>query len=142
MMTFQNPPLQDIASILKQARNIAVIGLSPKVNRPSHQVAKALQSFGYRIFPIRPAVDTILGEKAHASLESVSEKIDLVDVFRAPQHISAIVDDCIRFNIRQLWLQDGVINEAEALRAQAAGITVVMDRCTYRDYVGLVQRQR
>jgi len=139
---FQNPPLNDIMTILKNARNIAVVGLSPKSNRPSHQVAKALQSFGYRIIPVRPAVDSILGETAHARLDQIKEPIDIVDVFRAPQHIAPIVDDCIRLKAPVLWLQDGVINEEQALRAQAAGITVIMDRCTYRDYVMLIQPQR
>jgi len=137
--TFHNPPLHEIAAILQHARTIAVVGLSPKTNRPSHQVAKALQSFGYRVLPVRPAVDNILGEKAYASLDLIEEPIDVVDVFRAPQHIAPIVDDCIRLKIATLWLQDGVINPAQALRAQAAGITVIMDRCTYRDYVSLIK---
>lgn len=136
---FKNPTLDEITAILENTRNIAVVGLSPKTNRPSHQVAKALQSFGYRIIPVRPAVDSVLGEKAYPSLDLIPEPIDLVDVFRAPQHIEPIVDDCIRLKVPVLWLQDGVINETQALRAQSAGITVVMDRCTYRDYVQLMR---
>jgi predicted CoA-binding protein len=131
---FSNPELDAIRQLLQAVQSIAVVGLSPKVSRPSYQVARALQEFGYRILPVRPAVDTVLGETAYADLYALPEKPDLVDVFRAPEHIAPIVDACIELGIKALWLQDGVINEAEALRAQQAGITVVMDRCIYRDY--------
>jgi predicted CoA-binding protein len=132
---FQNPSMEKICALLQKAKNIAVLGLSPKANRPSHQVAASLQKFGYRVIPVRPAVSEVLGEKAYAKLEEVPDKIDLVDVFRAPEHVDEIVDTCIRLGLPAIWLQDGVINEAAALRAQQAGITVVMNRCTYRDYL-------
>lgn len=140
-MTFQNPPPDEIRRLLQTVRHIAVVGLSPRPGRPSHQVARALQGFGYRIIPVRPAVDEVLGETARASLREVPGPIDLVDVFRAPDKIGPIVDDCIALGIRALWLQDGVVNEAEAQRARDAGMTVVMDRCTYRDYLQLVRAQ-
>ena len=136
---FNNPSPDEIRTILKNAMHIAVVGLSPKPKRPSYQVASALQSFGYKIIPVRPAVDEVLGEKAYADLCDVPEPIDMVDVFRAPDKITPIVDVCIERKIPVLWLQDGVVNEAEALRAQAAGITVIMDRCTYRDYMSLIK---
>jgi len=131
---FQNPTLEQIKLILQKVKTIAVVGLSPKENRPSHQVAQHMQSFGYRIIPIRPAVDEVLGEKAFASLKEVVETIDMVDVFRAPDKISPVIDACIEKNVPYIWLQDGVVNEDEALRAQTAGIKVIMDRCVYRDY--------
>lgn len=138
---FINPPSDEIRDILKNTKTIAVVGLSPKPKRPSHSVSKAMQGFGYQIIPIRPAVDKVLGEKAYADLESIPEdlrkKIDMVDVFRAPEKITPIIDACIKLKIPLIWLQDGVVNEAEAARAQAAGITVVMDRCVYRDYYTL-----
>ena len=134
MSQFNNPSREEIIDLLRQCQRIAVVGLSPKSNRPSHAVAKALQQFGYTIVPVRPAVDSVLGEKAYPNLHAVPGTIDLVDVFRAPEHIDPIVDACIELNISALWLQDGVINEAAALRAKANGITVVMDRCIYRDY--------
>ncbi len=115
---------------------IAVVGLSPRPQRPSHRVASALQRYGYKIIPVRPAVSEVLGERAYASLRELPMKPDLVDVFRAPEYVSAIVDDCIALGIPALWLQEGVVDEAAALRAQAAGIEVVMNRCMYRDYVG------
>ena len=135
MDKFQNPSEEEIKSILKRVRVIAVVGLSPQPSRPSYLVASNLQRFGYRIVPVRPAVEQVLGEKAYASLREVPDKIDMVDVFRAPEYVDAIVDECIVRGIKVIWLQDGVVNEPAALRAQAAGMTVVMDRCAYRDYV-------
>jgi len=138
-MAFTNPSLDDIRQLLISVRHIAVVGLSPKTTRPSHQVASALQQFGYHIIPVRPAVDEVLGEPAYASLLDVPEPIDLVDVFRAPDKITPIIDACIERQVPAIWLQDGVINEAEALRARDAGITVIMDRCIYRDYLQLMR---
>lgn len=139
---FENPSLEKIQSILKAVKHIAVVGLSPKPNRPSYQVASALQSFGYHIIPVHPAIDKVLGEVAYANLRDVPDPIDLVDVFRAPEHVGPIVDCCIERQLPILWLQDGVINEPEARRAQAAGITVIMNRCTYRDYMRLVSETK
>lgn len=140
---FTNPSESEIKGILNNTKIIAVVGLSPKPKRPSHSVSKAMQGFGYKIIPVRPAVDEVLGEKAYVDLESIPEtllsKIDMVDVFRAPDKITPIIDACIKLNVPLIWLQDGVINEVEALRAQEAGITVIMDRCVYRDYVQLLK---
>lgn len=131
---FVNPGLEEIRALLERAHTLAVVGLSPKPARPSYQVAQAMQNFGYRIIPVRPAVDAVLGEKAWPDLHDVPEPVDIVDVFRAPKHVDPVVDACIELQVPALWLQDGVINEAAALRAQQAGIFVVMDRCIYRDY--------
>lgn len=133
--TFHVASKEEICTLLENIQNIAVLGLSPKANRPSHQVASSLQQFGYRVIPVRPAVNEVLGEKAYAKLEDVPDRIDLVDVFRAPEHVDEIVDTCIKLKLPAIWLQDGVINEAAAIRAQQAGITVIMDRCIYRDYL-------
>ena len=139
---FTNPSESEIKDILRETKTIAVIGLSPKPKRPSHSVSKAMQDFGYRIIPVRPAVDEVLGEKAYPDLEaipkSLQSQIDMVDVFRAPDKITPIIDACIKLKVPLIWLQDGVVNEAEALRAQEAGIKVVMDRCVYRDYIQLL----
>ena len=131
---FINPPEAEIKALLERVHTIAVVGLSPKTDRPSHRVAAALQGYGYRIIPVRPAVAAILGETAYSDLHQVPHKIDMVEVFRAPQEVELIVDACIALGIPALWLQDGVVNPAAALRARAAGILVVMDRCAYRDY--------
>ena len=134
---FDNPDSETIRSLLLSITTIAVVGLSPNPARPSHHVARAMQQFGYRIIPVRPAVDTLLNEKAYRDLYTLPEKPDLVNVFRAPEHVDAIVDACIELQFPALWLQDGVINHPAALRARAQGIQVIMDRCIYRDYMRL-----
>jgi predicted CoA-binding protein len=135
---FTNPSMDEIRALLQRIKTIAVVGLSASPGRPSHGVARALQGFGYRIIPVNPKVTEVLGEKAWPSLRALPERVDLVDVFRESIHVAGIVDDCIALKLPALWLQDGVIDAVAALRAQAAGMTVVMDRCIYRDYVQFV----
>src|SRR3990167_8281556 len=122
MEIFHNPPEAEIRELLSRTHVIAVVGLSPKPHRPSHQVASRMQQFGYRIIPVRPAVDSVLNERAYASLRTVPERIELVDVFRAPQHVDEIVDQCIELRLPAIWLQDGVVNPPAARRARDAGI--------------------
>jgi predicted CoA-binding protein len=136
-MPFENPSAAARRELLTKTRTIAVVGLSPRQERPSHGVAKALQGFGYRIIPVRPGLDAVLGEKAYASLSEVPEKIDLVDVFRAAGQVDAVVDECLALGIPAIWIQEGIVNEAAAERARAAGMVVVMDRCIYKDYLAL-----
>lgn len=134
-MPFKNPHGADIRRLLENAKTIAVVGLSPRADRPSHGVAAAMQRFGYRIVPVRPAVDEILGGKAYPDIDQLPGPVDIVDVFRAPEHVDAVVDQCIAHRLPALWLQEGVVNEAAAGRARGAGIVVVMDRCIYKDYL-------
>src|SRR5512134_49957 len=108
MGIFQNPPDEEIRELLRRVRTIAVVGLSPRTNRPSHGVAAQMQRFGYRIIPVRPAVDAVLGEKAYASLREVPDQFDLVDVFRAPEYVDQIVEECIALGAPAIWLQEGV----------------------------------
>jgi uncharacterized protein len=142
-MQFRNPPLDQIERLIRDARTIAIVGLSSNPARPSFGVARALQRFGYRIIPVNPRYQSVLGEPAVPSLAAAQaalepgERIDIVDVFRRPEHVAGIVDDCIRLRIPALWLQDGVIDAAAAERARAAGIFTVMDRCLYRDRAAL-----
>jgi len=143
MPAFQNPPTAEITALLRSAKTIAVVGLSADPSRPSHSVARALQRFGYRIIPVTPAAPTVLGERSVADLDHLhevlrpDEKVDVVQVFRRPEHVAAIVDDVIRLKLPALWLQDGVIDEAAAEAARAAGIFTVMNRCMYRDRAAL-----
>jgi predicted CoA-binding protein len=136
---FTNPSSEQIAQLLRSARIIAVVGLSADPTRPSHGVARALQRFGYRIIPVTPSAEVILGEQTVPDLAHLpdvlgpGEQVDIVDVFRRPEHVAAIVDECIRLRMPAIWLQDGVIDEAAAQRARDAGIFTVMDRCTFRD---------
>jgi predicted CoA-binding protein len=118
-----------VLDILRQYKTIAVVGLSSDGMRPSHGVAAYLQSAGYRILPVNPNEREVLGEKSYAKLEDVPEKIDIVDIFRRPEEIAPAVDGAIRVGARVVWMQLGVINEPAAEKAQAAGITVVMDAC-------------
>ena len=133
---FLNPEAEELCAMLKQVKTIAVVGLSPAPGRPSYGVSSRMQSLGFRIIPVRPLVDSVLGEKAYATLAEVPEKIDLVNVFRSAEHIDAIVDDCIRLGLKRLWIQEGIVNQPAAQRARDAGMTVVMDRCLMRDYLG------
>lgn len=137
VMTFANPGNEQIRQLLHKVRRVAVLGLSPNPARPSFRVARGLQSRGYQIVPVRPLVNEVLGERAYPDLESLPDLPDIVDVFRASEHVPAIVESCIKLGIKNLWLQDGVIDETAALRAQQAGMTVVMDRCMWRDCVQL-----
>jgi len=134
MPTFENPSNEDIKDLLTRVRTIAVVGLSPKRERPSHRVAAAMQRFGYRIVPVRPGIAEILGEKVYPELRQVPDQIDLVDVFLSPANVDPVVDACIALHLPALWLQDGVVNEAAAQRARDAGLLVVMNRCVWRDY--------
>ncbi len=134
---FQNPSPEAIRELLGRIKTIAVVGLSDSPARPSHGVARALQGFGYRILPVNPNLDRVLGESAYPDLYALPGPVDLVDVFRAPQHVVGIVDACMDLKLPALWLQDGVVDQAAATRARAAGLTVVMDRCIYRDYTQL-----
>jgi predicted CoA-binding protein len=135
---FANPSTEEIRAMLRVVKTIAVVGYSPKADRPSHRIAHALQQLGYQVIPVRPLLAEALGEKAYGRLRDLPQPPDLVDVFRAPDAVDEIVDDCIAIGAKRLWLQDGVINEAAAERARAAGIAVVMDRCIWRDYKSLM----
>jgi predicted CoA-binding protein len=140
---FLNPKAEEVATLLRAARTIAVVGLSPDRTRPSHGVAKALQRFGYRIIPVNPFAESILGEPAVPSLDQLpevlasDERVDIVDVFRRREHIAGIVEACIRLQLPALWLQEGVVDESAAARAVQAGIFTVMDRCLFRERAAL-----
>lgn len=133
-----NPTPDQLRSLLREVKIIAVVGLSPRTERPSYRVSRAMQGFGYRIVPVRPAVTEVLGEKAYARLSDIPFPVDLVDVFRNADEVGPIVDECIALGVKRLWLQDGVVNEEAAEKARAAGITVVMDRCVWRDYLDFI----
>jgi len=133
-MAFQNPSSAEIRVLLRSAKTIAVVGLSNNTNRPSHRVAQAMKGFGYRIIPVRPGQTEVLGEKAYARLADLPEKPDIVDVFRNPEHVAGIVGECMALGLGNLWLQEGVIDEAAAETARSAGIFVVMDRCIWKEH--------
>lgn len=123
-----------IGELLKSARNIAVVGLSDSPLRPSHGVAAYMQSQGYRILPVNPTITDALGEPAYGSLLDVKEKIDVVNIFRRPEFVPAVVDQAIQLKVPVIWMQEGVIHEQAAEKACRAGIFVVMDRCILKEH--------
>ena len=125
---------ETIKRILDECRTIAVVGLSSKSTRPSHGVAAYMQRAGYRVTPVNPNENEVLGEKSYASLAEVSGRIDLVDVFRRSEEAGAAVDEAIAIGARAVWLQEGVIDHAAAQRALDAGLLVVMDRCWLKEH--------
>ncbi|MGI5836013.1 MAG: CoA-binding protein [Chloroflexota bacterium] len=129
-----------IEKILRESKVIAVVGLSPKPERPSFGVASYLQSCGYRIIPVNPMVEEVLGERSYPDLKSVPEKIDVVDIFRKPSEVPGIVEEAIEVGARTVWMQEGVVNEAAAARAREAGLQVVMDRCMLKDHQRLASK--
>lgn len=123
--------------IFKECRTVAVVGMSANPDRPSNRVAKYLMDHGYTVIPVNPGPDEILGQKCYPDLASVPVKIDLIDVFRKADDVLPIAREAIRIGARCLWLQLGVINEEAAELAAAAGLDVVMDRCTKIEHARL-----
>ena len=124
----------ELGRILREARTIAVVGLSGDSEKPSHEVAAYLQAQGYRIIPVNPRGGVILGETVYADLRAVPEPIDLVDVFRPAEACLDIAREAVAVRAKVLWLQLGIVNEEAAALARAAGLAVVMDRCTLREH--------
>jgi predicted CoA-binding protein len=129
MSELQQTTLEEMRQILATAKTIAVVGLSDKPDRPSYGVAAYLQEQGYRIIPVNPNLSQVLGEKAYPNLRQIPEAVDVVDIFRRAEHVPAIVDDAIAINAKVVWMQLGIVNEVAAARAEAAGLTIVMDAC-------------
>ena len=120
--------------ILKTYRKVAVVGLSPKPDRPSHRVASYLKGQGYRIIPVNTYAKEILGETCYPHLSSIPEPVDVVDIFRRPEAVLPIVEDAIKIGAKAVWLQEGVIYEEAASLAKEAGLLVVMDRCILKEH--------
>jgi predicted CoA-binding protein len=125
------------ADILKSSRVVAVVGLSSNPERPSCRVASYLKRHGYRIIPVNPRESTVLGEAAYPDLSSVPGPVDVVDIFRRPEDVPAIVEQAIKIGAKAVWMQEGVVNEAAAARAREAGLLVVMDKCMRKEHIKL-----
>ncbi|ODT43363.1 MAG: CoA-binding protein [Nitrospira sp. SCN 59-13] len=134
-MTDQVSSREEIARLLRECRTIAVVGLSSNPARPSYRVASYMQQQGKVVIPVNPRETDVLGEQAYPSLSAVPGVIDLVNVFRRSEEAGAVVDEAIRMGAKAVWLQEGVVDEAAALRARQAGLQVVMDRCWLKEYV-------
>jgi hypothetical protein len=126
--------MMTIAELLRSAKTIAVVGLSSKKFRPSFGVSQYMQRAGYRIVPVNPNETEILGERCYPDVDSVPEKIDIVNIFRRSEFVSPVVDAAIRAGARAIWMQEEVVDEEAAARARAAGLTVVMDRCILKEH--------
>ena len=120
--------------ILKSSRIIAVVGLSPKPDRPSYRVASYLKEQGYRIIPVNPQEKEMLGEPSYPDLGSIPEPVDVVDIFRRSEEVPAIVEEAIKIGAKAVWMQEGVINEKAAAKAREAGLLVVMDKCMLKEH--------
>jgi uncharacterized protein len=137
----ENPGTEEIRDLLARSRTVAVVGLSDRPYRTSHSIARALQDFGFRIFPVNPNLrGPVLGEEPYASLEEVPEAVDIVDVFRRSEKVMPVAKDAVAAGATALWMQSGVVNEEAAAYAREHGLTVVMDRCIMVDYASLVGR--
>jgi len=134
-----NAAPEEVRALLETAHVIAVVGLSDKPERDSYHVAAYLQSRGYRIVPVNPAVKEVLGERAYARLEDVPGPVDVVDVFRRPEAVPEVVASAIAVGAKAVWLQEGVVHNEAAARARAAGLTVVQNRCMLKEHARLVK---
>jgi len=127
---------EDIKKILSNYKTVAVVGISPKEERPSYVVTSYLQSKGYRIIPVRPDGDEILGEKVYHSLTEIPKeiKVEVVDIFRKSEDVPPIVDEAIRRGAKAVWMQEGIIHKEAGDKAEKAGLKVVMDRCMKKEH--------
>lgn len=134
-----NPDLREIRDILQRSGRVAVVGLSDRPYRTSHRIAGALQSYGFKIFPVNPNLrGPVLGEEPYESVQDIPAPVDIVDVFRRSGKVMPVAEDAVASGAKVLWMQSGVINEEAAGYAEENGLTVVMDRCIMVDYATLV----
>ncbi|MCI0337584.1 MAG: CoA-binding protein [Acidobacteria bacterium] len=131
-----------IERILDECRTIAVVGLSANPYRPSYGVARYLQQHGYRIIPVNPHENEVLGERSFPSLADLPEKVDLADIFRRSEEAGQHIDEAIRLGLKAVWMQEGVIDQAAAERALSAGLMVVMDRCILKEHIKTEEGKR
>ena len=137
-MILSSQQVASVRRILNDSRIIAVVGLSPKPHRPSHQVARYLMEAGYTIIPVNPGQDSILGLPCYPSLRAIPGTVDLVDILRRQGKVLPIVDDAMAIGAKDIWMQEGIVNVEAAALAEAAGLVVVMDRCTKIDHMNLL----
>ena len=134
-----NPPSLKVKAILEDHKTIAVVGLSPKPERDSYQVAKYLKEKGYTVVPVNPGQKEILGEKCYPNLKAIPLPVDIVNVFRKPEAVPPIVDDAIEMGAKIVWTQLGIVNNAAAEKACKAGLQVVMNKCIKIEHINMVK---
>jgi hypothetical protein len=118
----------------KKIKSIAIVGLSDNPERPSYEVAKYLISKGFKIFPVNPNINNVLGIKSYKKLSDIKEKIDVVDIFRKSEFVGPIVDEAIKIGAKNIWMQEGVVDEVSAKKARTAGLTVIMNMCMMKQH--------
>jgi predicted CoA-binding protein len=137
-MILTNEQAATIHKVLRDSKTIAVVGLSPKPHRPSHQVASYLMEVGYTIIPVNPGQSTILGRTCYPNLRAIPTPVDMVDIFRRQEAVLPIVEDAISIGAQFIWMQEGIVNKEAAAKAESAGLTVIMNRCTKIDHMNLL----
>jgi uncharacterized protein len=130
----------DTKEILSKYKKIAVVGLSPDQGKASHEVAAYLKRVGYQIIPVNPACQEVFGLKCYPTLADIPEELEIVDIFRRSEFVPEVVDQAIAKGAKVVWMQEGIVNEEAAAKAEAAGIVVVMDRCMLKEHAKLVRR--
>ena len=131
-----------IDKILKDSHVVAVVGLSTNKERPSYGVSDYLKEHGYKVIPVNPNEDTILGERCYPSLMSIDEQVDVVDIFRRSEDVAEIVDEAITIGARVVWMQEGVVNERAAKKARDAGLEVIMDMCMMKEHRKMTKKSK
>ena len=134
-----NPPSEEVKAILENSRTVAVVGISPKAERDSHQVARYLKEQGYRIVPVNPGQKEILGETCYPNLKAIPFPVDMVDVFRRPEAVPPIVDDAIAMGAKVVWMQLGIVHNESAKKARESGLSVIMNKCTKIEHMHLTE---
>jgi hypothetical protein len=129
-----------IDKILKNFHVVAVVGLSTNKERPSYNVSAYLKEHGYKIIPVNPNEDTILGERCYPSLISIDEQVDIVDIFRRSEEVAGIVDEAIKMGAKVVWMQEGIVNERAAAKARDAGLEVIMDMCMMKEHRKMMKK--
>ncbi len=132
----------DIEKILTRYRTVAIVGASPNPERPSHRVADFLKKEGFRVIPVTPNADEVVGEKAFPDLASIPVPVDVVDIFRRPEEVMPIVEQAIAIGAKAVWMQEGIVNEEAAAKARKAGLTVVMDHCMKKELLRKLGREK
>ena len=127
--------------ILREFRNIAVVGLSASSKRSSYRVASYLAEQGYNIIPVNPNTQEVLDKTSYPDLGSIPEKVDVVEIFRRPEDVMPVVEEAIKIGAKAVWMQEGIVNEEAAARARGAGLLVVMDKCMLKEHRRLIQEQ-
>ena len=132
----------DIKKILTRYRTVAIVGASPNPERPSHRVADFLKKEGFRVIPVTPNADKVVGEKAYPDLASIPVPVEVIDIFRRPEDVLPIVEEAIAIGAKAVWMQEGIVNKEAATKARKAGLTVVMDHCIRKELLRKLGREK